>query len=59
MPIVMFTNQGGYKVAQDDRMQVTATYDNPTGHLLHDGAMGIVVGYFLPADDQQFARLHH
>ncbi|MGE5204859.1 MAG: hypothetical protein ACM3PW_04535 [Chlamydiota bacterium] len=58
MPIVMFMNQGGYKVAQGDRMQVTATYDNPTGHLLHDGAMGIVVGYFLPANDQQFARLH-
>jgi len=59
MPIVMFMNQGGYKVSQGDRMQVTATYDNPTGHLLRDGAMGIVVGYFLPADEGQFSRLHH
>lgn len=58
MPIVMFMNQGGYKVGQGDRMQVTATYDNPTGHSLRDGAMGIVVGYFLPADEGQFARLH-
>jgi hypothetical protein len=39
-------------------MQVTATYNNPTGHLLRQGAMGIVVGYFLPANEQQFAGLH-
>jgi hypothetical protein len=58
MPIVLFMKEGGYKVAPGDRMQVTATYDNPTGHLLREGAMGIVVGYFLPADERQFARLH-
>ncbi len=59
MPIVMFMKEGGYRVAKGDRMQITATYDNPTGRLLRDGAMGIVVGYFLPADGQQFDRLHH
>ena len=58
MPIVLFMNQGGYKVAKGDRMQITATYQNPTGHLLREGAMGIVVGYFLPADPQQFEQLH-
>lgn len=59
MPIVLFMKEGGYKVAPGDRMQITATYENPTGRLLRDGAMGIVVGYFLPADEEQFARLHH
>ncbi len=58
MPIVLFMNQGGYKVAKGDRMQITATYQNPTGHILREGAMGIVVGYFLPADPQQFEKLH-
>jgi hypothetical protein len=58
MPIVLFMQQGGYHVAPGDRMQVTATYNNPTGHLLRQGAMGIVVGYFLPANEQQFAGLH-
>jgi hypothetical protein len=58
MPIVLFMKEGGYKVAPGDRMQITATYDNPTGRLLREGAMGIVVGYFLPTDEQQFGRLH-
>jgi hypothetical protein len=58
MPIVLFMSQGGYKVAKGDHMQITATYQNPTGHLLREGAMGIVVGYFLPADPQQFDNLH-
>lgn len=58
MPIVLFMSQGGYKVARGDRMQITATYQNPTGRLLPQGAMAIVVGYFLPADPQQFEKLH-
>jgi hypothetical protein len=32
-------------------------YDNPTGRLLHDGAMGIAVGYFVAADDHKMAGL--
>ena len=28
-----------------------------TGKLLRDGAMGIVVGYFVPDDDSQMAAL--
>ena len=58
MPIVLFMKEGGYKVAQGDRMQVTASYLNPTGRVLREGAMGIVVGYFLPADEGQFMKLH-
>lgn len=58
MPIVLFMKEGGYRVAPGDRMQITAAYDNPSGHLLRQGAMGIVVGYFIPADPKQFARLH-
>jgi hypothetical protein len=58
MPIVLFMKEGGYKVGKGDRMQITATYLNPTGHLLREGAMGIVVGYFLPVNEQQFEKLH-
>jgi hypothetical protein len=59
MPVVMFFDKGGYKFAAGDALEITATYENPTGKLLRDGAMGIVVGYFLPADDAQMASLRH
>jgi hypothetical protein len=58
MPIVLFMDRGGYRVAKGDRMKITARYDNPTRQTLRDGAMGIVVGYFLPADEQELSRLH-
>jgi hypothetical protein len=51
MPVVTFFIQGGYRLAADEVLRVTAHYDNPTGHHLPDGAMGIVVGYFLPDND--------
>jgi hypothetical protein len=57
MPTVTFFDRGGYRFAADDVLQIEATYDNPTGKLLHDGAMGIVVGYFVPADDTAMAGL--
>jgi hypothetical protein len=59
MPVVMFLDKGGYKFAAGDTLKITATYENPTGKLLRDGAMGIVVGYFAPADDAQMASLRH
>jgi len=59
VPVVMFLDKGGYKFAAGDTLKITATYENPTGKLLRDGAMGIVVGYFLPADDAQMASLRH
>jgi hypothetical protein len=57
MPTVMFFDRGGYKFAAGDILKIDATYDNPTGKLLRDGAMGIVVGYFVPSDDSVMAAL--
>jgi len=50
MPVVTFFQTGGYRLAAGNKLTITATYDNTSGKLLHDGAMGIVVGYFVPDD---------
>lgn len=57
MPVVTFFDRGGYKFAAGDQLRITATYDNVTGKPLPAGAMGIVVGYFLPADDSAMSAL--
>lgn len=57
MPIVTFLAQGGYRLHAGEVVRVTAYYDNRTGRRLPDGAMGIVVGYFLPDDDALLAGL--
>jgi hypothetical protein len=57
MPVVTFFDRGGYKFAAGDQLRITATYDNTTGQPLPAGAMGIVVGYFLPADDNSMSAL--
>jgi hypothetical protein len=57
MPTVLFLDRGGYKFAAGDLLRVSATYDNTSGKLLRDGAMGIVVGYFVPADDTAMSAL--
>lgn len=57
MPTVLFLDRGGYKFAAGDVLKISAKYDNTTGNPLHDGAMGIVVGYFVPADDAAMASL--
>ena len=57
IPVVTFFERGGYKFAAGDRLKITATYDNTTGKPLPSGAMGIVVGYFVPADDTALAAL--
>lgn len=54
MPIVTFSDRGGYRLELGQVLKVAATYDNPTGRYLPDGAMGIVVGYFLPDQDSAF-----
>jgi hypothetical protein len=59
LPVKTFFDRGGYHIAAGDKLRITATYDNRTGRLLREGAMGIVVGYFLPADDAQIAGLRH
>jgi len=58
MPIVLFADRGGYHLNKGDDLKVVATYDNTSGHPLPSGAMGIVVGYFLPDDPAQMAALH-
>jgi hypothetical protein len=57
VPVKLFVEEGGYRFSKGDVLKVSATYDNPTGKLLRDGAMGIAVGYFAPADDTQMAAL--
>jgi len=51
MPVKTFFDRGGYRVDRGEKFRITATYDNPTGKMLREGAMGIVVGYFVPDDD--------
>lgn len=57
IPVKTFFEQGGYKLAAGDTLKITATYDNTSGSLLRDGAMGIVVGYFVPNNDAEVAAL--
>jgi hypothetical protein len=57
IPVKLFVQEGGYKFAAGDVLKVSVTYDNPTGKLLRDGAMGIAVGYFVAADDAKMAAL--
>jgi len=57
VPVKLFVQEGGYKFAAGDVLKVSAMYDNPTGKLLRDGAMGIAVGYFVAADDHKMAGL--
>jgi hypothetical protein len=59
IPVVTFFQTGGYPIAAGDRFTVTSAYNNPTGRLLHDGAMGIVVGYFVPQDPAALNSLRH
>ena len=57
MPVVTFFDRGGYKFAAGDQLRITATYDNTTGQALRQGAMGIVVGYFVPTNDSAMSAL--
>ncbi len=59
IPVVTFFQTGGYRFAAGDKLTITATYNNPTGKLLRDGAMGIVVGYFVPQDPTTLNNLRH
>ncbi len=53
IPIAYFLQTGGYRLNKGEALKVTATYDNISGHFLPEGAMGIVVGYFLPDNDAE------
>jgi hypothetical protein len=50
IPIVLFKESGGFPLAKDDLIRVTAVYENPTGRYLPQAAMGIAVGYLVPDD---------
>ncbi len=56
MPVKTF-GATGYRINKGDVVAVTARYDNTSGHDLPQGAMGIVVGYFMPDDDAPLATL--
>ena len=57
VPVKLFLQEGGYKFSANDVLRISAAYDNPTGKLLRDGAMGIAVGYFVPANDRVMGAL--
>ena len=57
MPVVLFNDRGGYKLNKGDVLRVSSIYDNPLGKPIPEGAMGIVVGYFLPENDAEVAGL--
>ena len=57
MPVVRFMDRGGYKLSKGDVLRVSSIYDNPLGRAIPSGAMGIVVGYFLPENDAELAAL--
>lgn len=57
MPVELFADRGGVQVNSGDVIEVTDAYNNPTGKLVVDGAMGIIVGYFLPDQESQLTVL--
>jgi hypothetical protein len=59
IPVVTFFQTGGYHFVAGEKLTITATYNNPKGELLRDGAMGIVVGYFVPQDPATLNNLRH
>jgi len=59
IPVVTFFQAGGYPFTTGDNLTITAAYNNPTGNLLRNGAMGIVVGYFVPQDPVALDSLRH
>ena len=59
IPVVTFFQSGGYHFSAGDTLTITSSYNNPTGRLLFAGAMGIVVGYFVPQDPAALNSLRH
>jgi hypothetical protein len=59
IPVVTFFQTGGFPLASGETLLITSTYNNPTGKLLPNGAIGIVVGYFFPQDATALNSLRH
>ncbi|HEV2298003.1 MAG TPA: hypothetical protein VGR72_05760 [Candidatus Acidoferrales bacterium] len=57
MPIQSFASRGGFPLKLGDAVEVTDAYRNPSDKEIPEGAMGIVVGYFLPDDPSALAAL--
>jgi len=57
IPIVTFKARRGFPLKPGEIVRVTATYNNPTGKPIPEGAMGIAVGYFLPSRPGEMAAL--
>lgn len=57
MPVQLFADHGGVQLNSGDVIEVTDAYDNPTGKLITDSAIGIIVGYFLPDQESQLTVL--
>jgi hypothetical protein len=57
MPVESFADRGGVQLHSGDVIEVTDAYNNPTGKSVVDGAMGIIVGYFLPDQESQLTVL--
>jgi hypothetical protein len=49
VPTTNFLWRGGVTLYPDHEYRLTAVYENPTGHVIPDGAMGTLGGVFLPA----------
>lgn len=49
VPTSKFLWRGGVTLRPKHVYRLTAVYDNPTGHVIPDGAMGTLGGVFLPA----------
>jgi hypothetical protein len=48
VPTKFFWWRGGVRLYPNHVYRLTAVYDNPTGHVIPDGAMGTLGGVFLP-----------
>ena len=51
------TDRGGYTLSKDDVLRVSSIYESPLSDPIPEGTMGIVVGYFVPDNDAEVARL--
>ncbi|HVO80508.1 MAG TPA: hypothetical protein VMT28_07245 [Terriglobales bacterium] len=56
IPVVYFLDRGGYHLEKGETVKVTARYQNDSGRELPMGAMGMVVGYFVPDKDAEMGK---
>ena len=54
VPTAEFLWRGGVTLHPDHEYRLTAVYENPTGHVIPDGAMGTLGGVFLPAHGERW-----